>query len=178
MEPIILSYRGRSPKIHPSAYIAPGAVVVGDVTIGAESSVWFSCVVRGDVHFIRIGERTNIQDGSVVHVTRDRASVTMGNDVTIAHSATVHGCTIEDRVLVGMGATILDGASVEAGSIVGAGCLVPPGFEVPAGTLVTGVPARVRRELGEDERKHILWYANNYVNYRLNYMGREDEAPF
>lgn len=178
MEPIILPYRGKEPVIDPSAYVAPGAVVVGDVVLGAQSSIWFGCVVRGDVHSIRIGERTNIQDGSVVHVTRDRACVTMGADVTIAHSATVHGCTIHDRVLVGMSATILDGAVVGPDSIVGAGCLVPPGFEVPTGSLVTGVPARIRRELTEDERRHILWYADNYVNYRLNYMGREDEARF
>lgn len=178
MEPIILPYRGKEPVIDPSAYVAPGAVIVGDVVLGAESSVWFGCVVRGDVHSIRVGERTNIQDGSIVHVTRDRASVTMGCDVTIAHSATVHGCTIEDRVLVGMSATILDGARVGPDAIVGAGCLVPPGFVVPAGTLVTGVPARVKRDLTDEERAHILWYAGNYVNYRLNYMGREDEAPY
>jgi len=178
MEPIILPYRGKVPVIDPSAFVAPGAVVVGDVMVGAQSSIWFGCVVRGDVHSIRIGERTNIQDGSVVHVTRDRAAVSMGADVTIAHSATVHGCTIDDRVLVGMSATILDGARVGPDSIVGAGCLVPPGFEVPAGTLVTGVPARIRRELTDEERQHILWYADNYVNYRLNYLGREDEARF
>ncbi|MBW2260892.1 MAG: gamma carbonic anhydrase family protein [Deltaproteobacteria bacterium] len=178
MEPIILPYRGKKPVIDPSAYVAPGAVIVGDVAIRAQSSVWFGCVVRGDVHSIRIGDRTNIQDGSIVHVTRGKASVTMGSDVTIAHSATVHGCVIEDRVLVGMSATILDGARVGPDAIVGAGCLVPPGFEVPAGTLVTGVPARIKRDLTEDERAHILWYANNYVNYRLNYMGREDEAQF
>jgi carbonic anhydrase/acetyltransferase-like protein (isoleucine patch superfamily) len=178
MEPVILAYRGRSPVIDPSAFVAPGAVIVGDVSIGAESSVWFCCVVRGDVNRIRIGRRTNIQDGSIVHVTRGKAPVAMGDDVTIAHSATVHGCTIDDRVLVGMGATILDHARVGPDAIVGAGCLVPPGFEVPAGTLVTGVPARVKRELDDGERRHILWYANNYVNYRLNYMGREDEAEF
>ncbi len=178
MEPIILEYRGSRPVIDPSAYVAPGAVIVGDVVLGAQSSVWFGCVVRGDVHSIRIGERTNIQDGSVVHVTRGRAPVTMGGDVTIAHSATIHGCTIEDRVLVGMSATILDGARVGSDAIVGAGCLVPPGFVVPAGTLVTGVPARIKRDLTPDEREHILWYADNYVNYRLNYMGREDEARF
>jgi carbonic anhydrase/acetyltransferase-like protein (isoleucine patch superfamily) len=178
MDSLILPYRGKSPVIHPSAFVAAGAVIVGDVTIGAESSVWFGCVVRGDVHFVRIGQRTNIQDGSIVHVTREKASVSMGNDVTVAHSATVHGCLIGDRVLVGMGATILDGARVGSDSIVGAGSLVPPGFIVPDGTLVTGVPARVKRELTDEERAHILWYANNYVNYRLSYMGREDEAEF
>jgi carbonic anhydrase/acetyltransferase-like protein (isoleucine patch superfamily) len=178
MEAVILSYRGLKPTIHPSAYVAPGAVIVGDVAIGEASSVWFGCVVRGDVHTIRIGARTNIQDGSILHVTRGEASVELGDDVSVAHSATVHGCIVEDRVLVGMGATILDGARVGRDSIVAAGCLVPPGFHVPSGTLVAGVPARVKRELRDEERERILWYANNYVNYRLNYMGREDEAEY
>jgi carbonic anhydrase/acetyltransferase-like protein (isoleucine patch superfamily) len=171
MEPLILPYAGSSPVIDPSAWIAPGVVIVGDVRIGPESSVWFGCVVRGDVHWIRIGSRTNVQDGSVVHVTRGLAPVTIGDDVTIAHSATVHGCAIGDRVLVGMGATILDPARVGSDSIVGAGCLVPPGFEVPPGTLVTGVPARVRRELTDGERREIVRTAGNYVGYRLEYMG-------
>lgn len=178
MQPIVMAYRGLTPTIHESAFVAPGAVIVGDVTIGAQSSVWFGCVVRGDVHHIRIGQRTNIQDSSVIHVTRDRAFTELGDDVTIAHSVTAHGCVVEDRVLVGMGATILDNAQVGSDSIVGAGCLVPPGFFVPSGTLVTGVPARVRRELSDEERDHIRWYASNYVNYRLSYMGREDEAEF
>ena len=178
MEPLVLAYRGKTPIIHPSAYLAPGAVVVGDVSIGRESSVWFNCTVRGDVHSVRIGDRTNIQDNSVVHVTRAIAPTEIGNDVTIGHSVTVHGCTLGDRVLVGIGATVLDGACVEHDSIVGAGCLVPPGFVVPAGTLVTGVPARVKRDLTSEDRAHILWYSNNYVQYRLNYMGRESEAEF
>ncbi len=166
------------PTIHPSAFVAPGAVIVGDVTIGEKSSVWFGCVVRGDVDLIRIGSRSNVQDCSVIHVTRGKAFTEIGDDVTIAHSATVHGCILADRVLVGMGATILDNAKVGSDSIVGAGSLVPPGFEVPPGTLVTGVPARVKRELTQEEREGILWYADNYVNYRLNYMGREHEAKF
>ncbi len=178
MEPLILAYRGKKPSIHTSAYLAPGAVVVGDVTIGPESSIWFHCSVRGDVHSVSIGARTNIQDNSVVHVTRGVAQTVIGNDVTVGHSATVHGCTLGDRVLVGIGATVLDGARVGCDSIVGAGCLVPPGFEVPEGTLVTGIPARVKRELTPEERAHILWYSNNYVQYRLNYMGRESEAEY
>jgi len=178
MEPLIMPYRGKHPSIHESAFVAPGAVIVGDVTLGDASSVWFACVVRGDVHWIRIGARSNVQDGSVIHVTREKAPTLIGDDVTIAHSCTVHGCTIGDRVLVGMGATILDGARVGDEAIVGAGCLVPPGFEVPPGTLVTGVPAKVRRELSGEERAHNSWYSDNYVQYRLNFMGREDEAGY
>lgn len=178
MEALILAYRGKKPCIHPSTYIAPGAVVVGEVTIGEESSVWFHCSVRGDVHSVRIGARTNIQDNAVVHVTRAVAPTDIGNDVTVGHSATVHGCTIGDRVLIGIGATVLDGARVEHDSIVGAGTLVPPGFVVPTGTLVTGIPSRVKRDLTDEERARILRYSANYVQYRLNYMGRESEAEF
>jgi len=143
---MIKPYNGIFPTIHSSAFIADSAEVIGDVTIGEESSVWFQTVIRGDVNFIKIGARTNIQDNSVLHVTHDTHPVIIGNDVTAGHRVVIHGCNISDCVLIGIGAIVLDGAIVEENSIVGAGSLVAPGFKVPSGTVVMGVPAKVKRE--------------------------------
>lgn len=146
MTPIILPYKGMFPKIAPSVYIAPGAAVIGDVEIGEESSIWFNCTIRGDVHEIRIGARTNIQDGTVVHVTADRFGCYIGSDVLIGHGAIIHACTLEDKSFVGMGATVLDGAVVESGAMVAAGALVPPGKRVLAGEVWAGNPAKKMRD--------------------------------
>ncbi len=166
---MILEYKGKFPIFKVNVYIADTAVVIGDVEIGNESSVWFNAVVRGDVNFIRIGDRTNIQDGSVLHVTHDKYSLTIGNDVTIGHNATIHGCRINDNVLIGMGAIILDNAAINSNSIVAAGSLVKENFIIPEGVLAAGVPARIVRNLNEEEIKSIEQSAVNYTLYTKNY---------
>ncbi len=159
------------PRVHPTAYIDDSAQVIGDVEIGEESSVWMAVVIRGDVHQIRIGSRSNVQDGTVVHVMKDTHATTIGNDVTIGHAAVVHGCTIEDRCLIGMGAILLNGAVIGSGSIVAAGALVVEGMQVPPRSLVMGSPAKVKRPLTDAEVAEIQMYADRYVQYRLDYMG-------
>jgi carbonic anhydrase/acetyltransferase-like protein (isoleucine patch superfamily) len=163
-------YRGRLPVVDPTAYVDSSAQIIGDVEIGAESSVWMNAVVRGDVNSIRIGHRTNVQDGTVVHVMHDTHPTRIGDDVTIGHGAVVHGCTLADRVLIGMGAILLNGATVGEDSIVAAGTLVPEGGVIPPRSLAMGSPARVRRALTEAEVASIQEYAANYVRYRLEYM--------
>jgi carbonic anhydrase/acetyltransferase-like protein (isoleucine patch superfamily) len=163
-------FKGVAPRVEASAYVDVSAQVIGDVEIGAESSIWMNVVLRGDVNRIRIGARTNIQDLTLVHVMRDTHPTTIGDNVTIGHSAVVHGCTIEDRCLIGMGAILLNGCRVGTGSIVAAGTLVPEGMTVPPGSMVMGVPARVRRTLTAAEDASIASYADNYVRYRLDYV--------
>jgi gamma-carbonic anhydrase len=157
------------PTVDPSAFVDASAQVIGDVHIGAESSVWMNVVVRGDVHYIRIGARTNIQDLTLVHVMRDLHPTLIGDDVTVGHSAVVHGATIENRCLIGMGAILLNGCRIGEGSIVAAGALVPEGMVIPSGSMVMGMPAKVRRSLTADEDASIKWYADNYVRYRLDF---------
>jgi carbonic anhydrase/acetyltransferase-like protein (isoleucine patch superfamily) len=166
---VIKPYNGVFPRIHPSAFIADSALIIGDVTIEEESSIWFQVVIRGDVNFIRIGARTNIQDSCVLHVTHDIQPLIIGDDVTAGHRVVLHGCTIKNRVLIGIGAVILDGAVVEENSMVGAGSLVAPGFKVPSGTVVVGVPARVKRGLKPEEVEQIKQSAENYVKYSKTY---------
>lgn len=166
---MILPYLDKIPQVHPTAFIVESADIIGDVTIGAESSVWFKAVIRGDVHYIRIGERTNVQDGALLHVTRDTHPLIIGNEVTIGHGAILHGCVVRDRVLIGMGAIVLDGAILNEECIVGAGALVPPNMVVPQQTLVVGVPAKVKRALSEAEIEHIKQAAKNYIRYADNY---------
>lgn len=161
----ILPFEDMVPRIHTSVFIASGARIIGDVEIGENSSIWFNVVIRGDVHSIRIGRRTNIQDLTMCHVTNQVHPLNIGNDVTVGHSAVLHGATIRDRVLVGMGAVVLDAAVVESESIVAAGALVREGFTVPAGTLVAGVPAKVIRELTDEERAAAARGAMNYEGY-------------
>ncbi len=153
------------PRIPDSCFLAPGAVVLGQVTLGEQASIWFNCTVRGDVHWIAIGEETNIQDNSVLHVTRDTHPLFIGARVTCGHAARLHGCTIEDEALIGIGAVVLDGALVRSGSMVAAGAVVPPGMEVPSGMLVAGVPARVIRKLRPEELQDIPHAAARYVAY-------------
>jgi gamma-carbonic anhydrase len=167
---MLRAYKGVLPRIAAGAYVDQSAQVIGDVEIGAESSVWMNCVVRGDVHSIRIGRRTNVQDGTIVHVMRETHPTTIGDSVTIGHAALIHGCTIQDRVLVGMGAILLNGVEIGSDSIVAAGALLPEGMKVPPRSLVMGSPGKVRRPLTDDEVKTITWYADNYVRYRLDYL--------
>ena len=162
------------PRIHPTAYIDHSAQVIGDVEIGEESSVWMCVVIRGDVHSIRIGRRSNVQDGTIVHVMKDTHPTIVGDNVTIGHAAMLHGCTVEDQCLIGMRATLLNGAHVGARSIVAAGSLLVEGMEVPERSLVMGSPAKVRRALTDAEVAEIQMYADRYVAYRLDYMGGED----
>ena len=148
----IRSYRGCMPRIHASAWVAPGAVVVGDVEIGADASIWYGVVIRGDVHHVRIGDRTNVQDQSVLHVTAGRFATEVGDEVTVGHKAVVHGCRVEDAALIGVGAIVLDGARVGEGALVGAGAVVTPGAVIPARTLALGTPAKAVRDLTDEER--------------------------
>jgi gamma-carbonic anhydrase len=164
-------YRGRLPEIHPTAFVDDSAQVIGDVEIGAESSVWMQAVVRGDVNTIRIGQRTNVQDGTVVHVMHDTHPTKIGDDVTIGHRAIIHGCTLGNRVLIGMGAIVLNGATVGDDAIVAAGSLITEGAIVPPRSLVMGAPGKVRRTLTDDEVRFVLESAANYVRYRLDYQG-------
>ena len=161
----ILDFEGISPRIDPTVFIASGARIIGDVTIGARASVWFNAVLRGDVNSITIGERTNIQDLVMCHVTHRKHALVIGRDVTVGHSAILHGATIGDRVLIGMGATILDRSTIGSDSLVAAGAVVREGFTVPDGVLVAGVPARVIRELTDEERSGVARGAINYESY-------------
>ena len=162
-------FKSVHPIVDPTAYIDSSAQVIGDVHIGAESSVWMNVVVRGDVNSIRIGARTNIQDLTLIHVMRETHPTVIGDDVTVGHSAVVHGTTIEDRCLIGMGAILLNGSRIGSGSIVAAGALITEGMVVPPGSMVMGTPAKVKRTLTPEEDASIQWYANNYVKYRLDY---------
>jgi carbonic anhydrase/acetyltransferase-like protein (isoleucine patch superfamily) len=158
------------PVVDSTAYLDQSAQVIGDVTIGAESSLWMNVVVRGDVHRITIGRRSNLQDGTIVHVMRDTHPTAIGDEVTIGHAAIVHGCTIRDRVLIGMGAILLNGVEVGEDSIVAAGTLLAEETRVPPRSLVMGSPGKVRRALTDVEVASIRDYADRYVGYRLDYM--------
>jgi carbonic anhydrase/acetyltransferase-like protein (isoleucine patch superfamily) len=167
---VIRPIKGITPTVDASAYVDVSAQVIGDVAIGAESSVWMNVVIRGDVNTIRIGRRTNIQDLTMVHVNSGTHPTSIGDEVTVGHSAVVHGCTIEDRVLVGMGAILLNGVHVEHDSVIAAGTLVTEGTRIPARSLVMGRPGKVKRQLTNDEIVEIRWYSDVYVQYRLDYM--------
>ncbi len=164
-------FRSVLPTVDPTAYVDVSAQVIGDVHLGAESSVWMNVVIRGDVNRVRIGARTNVQDLTLVHVMRETHPTVIGDNVTIGHSAVVHGCTIEGRCLIGMGAVLLNGCRVGTGSIVAAGTVVPEGMEIPPGSMVMGVPGKVRRTLTPEEDASIVWYADNYVRHRLDFQG-------
>ena len=167
---VIRPFRGITPRVHPTAFIDDSAQVIGDVDIGEESGVWMSAVVRGDVHWIRIGRRSNLQDGTIVHAMSGTFPTTIGNGVTIGHGAVIHGCTIEDQCLIGMGAIVLNGALVGTQSIVAAGTLILEEMKVPPRSLVVGVPGKVKRLLTQTEVSGIQGYADRYVAYRLEYM--------
>jgi carbonic anhydrase/acetyltransferase-like protein (isoleucine patch superfamily) len=167
---LVRSYAGKTPRLHESAFVADGAIVIGDVEIGPESSLWFGAIARGDVNSIRIGARTNVQDYSVIHVTTRTHPTVVGDEVTIGHRVTLHGCTVGDRCLVGIGSIVLDGAVLGEESIVGAGALVAPGTVVPPRTLVMGTPARPKRELRPEELVHLRDSAARYAGYARQYL--------
>lgn len=167
---MIRAFQGTLPKIPESCFIEETAVVIGDVVMGEECSVWFHAVIRGDVNYIRIGDRTNVQDLSMLHVTHDTHPLVIGSEVTIGHHVVLHGCTIEDRVLVGMGAIVMDGAVIGEGSIVGAGALVTEGTIVPPKSLILGSPAKVKRPVTDKELAWIKESADNYVRYARTYL--------
>lgn len=162
---VIIDYQGNKPDIHPEAFVAPGAVVIGNVTICAQSSVWYNAVLRGDLNTIVIGKESNIQDGTVVHVDLGEGNnVVVGNKVTIGHNVTLHACVVEDGALVGMGAVVLNGAVVGRESMVGAGAMVKVGMEIPPRSLVLGVPAKVVRELSDEEVRHMYSNTAEYLS--------------
>ena len=164
----ILPFRNIWPRFAPSAYVAPGASVIGDVEMAEQASLWFGGVIRGDVNYVRVGSRSNIQDGSVVHLECEQGTY-VGQYVTVGHKAILHACTIDDEVLVGMGAIVMDGARIGARSIIGAGALVTMGTEVPPGSLVLGSPAKIVKNLTEDEQKSLKKWADNYVDLSRRY---------
>jgi carbonic anhydrase/acetyltransferase-like protein (isoleucine patch superfamily) len=167
--PDIRSYKGKWPQIAASAYVDPASVIIGDVVIGEDSSVWPMCVVRGDVNHIRIGNRTNIQDGCILHVMKDEWPLVLEDEVTVGHAVTLHGCTIESRCLIGMGAIILNGVRIGTGSIIAGGTLIPERTVIPAGSLVMGSPGKVKRALTDNDRQSIAAYAERYVSYKMIY---------
>lgn len=157
-------FRGVSPRVHPSCFVEDSAQVVGDVELGEDSSVWFNAVLRGDVNPIRIGRRTNLQDLSLVHVTTQKHATHVGDDCTVGHRVILHGCLVGNRVLVGMGATLMDGVEVGDECIIGAGALLTPGTKVPPSSLVVGSPGKVKRPITEEERAFLRKSAEGYVH--------------
>ncbi len=167
---MITNYLNKVPKIDPQAYIFRDTTVIGDVTIGKDSSIWFRSVVRGDVNTITIGERTNIQDNSTIHVTTDLFPTSIGNDVTVGHNVVIHGSEIGDRSLIGMGAVILDGCRIGEDCVIAANSVLLGGTEIPAGVLVAGNPGKIKRDLRQDELDHLKRSALNYMKYSHNYL--------
>jgi gamma-carbonic anhydrase len=161
---MIRAYRGAVPKVAASAYIDRGAQVIGDVTVGERSSIWPGAVARGDVHWIRIGDETSIQDNSVLHCDAPDFPLTIGSRVTVGHRVVLHGCTIGDECVIGIGSIVLNGAVIGSGSIVAAGALVPEGMQVPPGSMVMGVPGKIRREVTEAEKSRFRENAQHYVD--------------
>lgn len=172
---MLRSFAGHQPRIPPSSYVDLSAQVIGNVRLGEQSSIWMNAVLRGDVHSITLGDRTNVQDNAVLHGQRGLWPVVVGNGCTVGHGAIVHGCVLADDVLVGMGAIILNGAQVGAGSIIAAGAVVTEGAIIPPGSLVAGVPARIRRALLPADLDLIRTYAQNYIDYTALYLS--ETAP-
>jgi carbonic anhydrase/acetyltransferase-like protein (isoleucine patch superfamily) len=167
---MIQGYKGVFPKIHPSVFVNESAQIIGNVEIGEDSSVWFHVLIRGDVHYVRIGKRTNVQDGSLLHVTRVKWPLILGDEITVGHGVTLHGCVIRDRCLIGMRAVLLDGSEVGEESIIGAGALVTEGMIIPPRSLAFGLPAKVVRGLTDEEAAKIRQSAENYVLLSKDYL--------
>jgi carbonic anhydrase/acetyltransferase-like protein (isoleucine patch superfamily) len=167
---MIRPYQGTSPTIPASCYVDPSAQIVGDVVLGEHASVWMNAVLRGDVHAIRVGAHSNVQDCSVLHGMKEQYGVSVGEYVTVGHSVTLHGCVVEDRCLIGMGSIILNGARIGAGSIIAAGTLIPEKTIVEPGSLWMGSPGKFRRQLNERDQESILRYARNYLAYKESYI--------
>ncbi|MGF1670425.1 MAG: gamma carbonic anhydrase family protein [Balneolaceae bacterium] len=177
---MIYEFLKKSPRFDDSVFIAPSADVIGDVVLGRESSVWFNTTIRGDVNWIKIGERTNIQDNCCVHVMNQTGPTSIGDEVTVGHNAVIHGCTIHERVLVGIHATILDKAVIERDVIIAAGSLVPPGKKLVSGYLYMGSPVKQARKLSDEEIESISRHAENYIKYSRAYkqIDKYDKNPF
>lgn len=177
---MIYEFLKKSPQFDDSVFVAPSADIIGDVVLGSDSSVWFNTTIRGDVNYIRIGDRTNIQDNASIHVMNQTGPTHIGHDVTIGHNAMVHGCTIHDRVLIGIHATILDEAVIPSDVIIAAGTLVPPGKELESGWLYMGSPAKKARKLADEEIESIRQSAQNYIKYQRTYrqVDTYDKNPF
>ncbi|MBI1823094.1 MAG: gamma carbonic anhydrase family protein [Nitrospirae bacterium] len=167
---MMIRYRGILPKLPSSVFVATGAIIIGDVELGENASVWFNTVIRADVHYIRIGANTNIQDLSMLHVTRKTHPLVVGNDVTIGHRVILHGCTVGNLCLIGMGAIIMDGAVIEEGALIGAGSIVSEGCVIPAGMLAFGVPAKPKRPLTSEESLFLKLSAKHYVEDAKIYL--------
>lgn len=174
---MIRTYCGKTPSIAEGCYVDPSAQLIGEVTLGAHASVWMNAVLRGDVHAIHLGAMSNVQDCAVLHGQRNLYPVIVGEMVTIGHNATVHGCVVEDAVLIGIGARVLNNSRIGEGSIVAAGAVVPEGTTVPPRTLWAGVPARMRRALNDRDRDLILQYARNYLDYTKIYLSESEHRP-
>ena len=170
---MIRPFRGKHPQIHPSAYIEESAQIIGDVVIGEESSVWFNAVVRGDVFYIRIGNRTNVQDGTVIHVQNDSHATILEDEVTVGHNVTLHGCYVERGCLIGMGEILMDDVRVGEKSLVAAGSLLSPGTKIPPRSLVMGAPAKVKRSLTDEEVADLDVFWQNYIRYTAEYKGEK-----
>jgi len=166
----IVTYKGKTPSLGKGCFLASGAHLIGDLIVGEESSFWFNTVVRADCNIIRIGSCTNVQDGTIIHVTQGSGPTHIGNNVTIGHNAVIHGCTIKDGALIGMGAVILDGAVISSHSMVAAGSVVPPGKEYPEGVLIKGSPGVVARDLKENEQAYVKASTEYYLNYKNAYF--------
>ena len=166
---MIKPFNNIHPKIHETAYVADDAIVIGDVEIGEDASIWFGSIVRGDVNYIRVGARTNIQDGTIIHVSSKTHSTVLEEEITVGHRVTLHGCHVERGCLIGIGAILLDGVRVGRNSLVGAGSLLTPGTQIPPGSLVLGSPAKVKRELTADELAGLERSWRNYVELKKHY---------
>lgn len=169
---MIKKFRGKSPIIPDSCYISESVDIIGDVTLGENVSLWFGTVIRGDMHHITIGARSNIQDNSVIHVTTDISPTRIGDEVTVGHNAIIHGATIEDRCLIGMGSIIMDDVVVGEGSIVGAGAVVPPNMIIPPRSLVVGLPAKIVRQTKDEELEMIIERAQHYIDFSQEYKNQ------
>lgn len=167
---MIYDFNGKTPDIDKTSYISPSVDVIGDVSIGKDSSIWFGSVVRGDMNYIKIGSRTNIQDNSTVHVTTDLYPTIIGDEVTIGHNVIVHGCQIENRCLIGMGSIIMDGVVIGSGSLIGAGALISPGTKIPPNSLVVGLPGKIVRSTTSKEQNEIIERAQHYIDFSKKYI--------
>ncbi|MFH5882878.1 gamma carbonic anhydrase family protein [Halalkalibaculum sp. DA3122] len=177
---MIYEFINRSPQFDDTVFVAPSADIIGDVTIGSQSSVWFNVTIRGDVNWIQIGKRSNVQDNACIHVMNQTGPTKIGDEVTIGHSAMIHGCTIHDRVLIGINTTVLDEAVIESNVIVAAGSLVPPGKTLESGYLYMGSPVQKKRKLSDEEIASIKKHSENYIKYSRAYQQKDtyDENPF